>query len=208
MEAINIHLNNAITIIQSAMEHISLPAYGMLTVDNLPDFMPADPDKVTLEYWNSLTEEQQKFIHYNRNFYQRGTENILTTDDLIDGEWGDEEKSRAHNNGEGVSGNVEYRGLEGTIREGQQLVFDKDGNIVTTPENRGTYDFIPPKEFSIAEIKNFEKSMGDHWVTDVNPWIEWGNSPDDTTTREERIEILKSDHLGRLGYHLYYNNPN
>ena len=97
----------------------------------------------------------------------------------------------AHN--VGTSGNIEYRGVD--KRSGQQIIFDKDGNIVTTPENKGTYDYIIPK-FG---------SYGDHNRYDVNPWIKYGNSANDTTTSQQRRDGLRESSVGKIGNTIWGN---
>ena len=55
-----------------------------------------------------------------------------------------------------------------------------------------TYDFVTPGD-----------SIEGHWITDVNPWIRWGNSPDDTTTPQERQDAVDATTLGKIGRWLY-----
>lgn len=152
---------------------------------------PADPETITLEYWQGLTKEEQKQLHYERNRYQEATNIPLLEKDLAPDEWESKGEAIAHNLGKGVAGNTDYRGIG--KRAHQQAVYDSKGQLVKTPENMGTFDFSSPSLASLRE----------HWEMDVNPWIEWGNSPEDTTTREERIKALRSSFLGNLGYLLY-----
>ena len=58
---------------------------------------------------------------------------------------------------------------------GQEVVFDKNGKIVTDPENIGTRNYGPIPKSS------------DHIWLDVIPYYIWGNSPDDTTPLLRRI---------------------
>ena len=77
----------------------------------------------------------------------------------------------AHNlNGE--SGNMDCRGKVGTPREHQQMIVAPNGMIVTSPENMGTYDFVPPHGII---------NGAGHFGVDVFPWIIWGNNPIDQT---------------------------
>ena len=78
----------------------------------------------------------------------------------------------------GASGNMDYRGKG--RREGQQAIYDANGNLVLTPENTGTYDFEAPGILT----------LDDHQVMDIRPWLIWGNSPQDPTTYHERLESL------------------
>lgn len=57
------------------------------------------------------------------------------------------------------------------------MIVAPDGMIVNTPENMGTYDFVPP-----GGINTFI-----HGVVDVIPWIMWGNSENDRTSIGERL---------------------
>lgn len=145
--------------------------------------LPENPNEITEEYWESLTPEQQKYLHHNRNYYQDSAGIPEFERDLVDGQWDDKGEAIAHNLGDGVSGNKDYRGVG--ARANQQAIYDANGRLVKTPENRGTYDFISPNQ-----------SLWGHFQTDVLPWIKWGNSPDDTTTREQRIAALMSGFFG------------
>ncbi len=88
----------------------------------------------------------------------------------------------------GATGNIDYRGTGSNLH--RQAIYDKNGNLVSTPENMGTYDFVSPNSLS---------GVRDHLTVDVQPWIEWGNSPNDTTTKQQRIDALKSTTAGWLG---------
>ncbi len=151
---------------------------GEAAVGNAPlaNNLPENPDDIDEDYWDSLSEEEQKRIHYNRNKYQDSANIPLLESDLVPGEWEKiEGEAMAHNVGEGVSGNSDYRGIG--PRAGHQAVYDSNGRLVTTPENRGTYDFAKPGSMA-------------HLNMDVLPWIKWGNSPDDTTTPLQRMTAL------------------
>ena len=59
----------------------------------------------------------------------------------------------------------------------------------------GTYDFYSPTlhPFGHAEV-------------DVIPWIEWGNNPQDSTTKEKRICTMSNNWKGELALkYLNYN---
>ena len=47
------------------------------------------------------------------------------------------------------------------------------------PPQQNQYNFIPPEEDFLG-----------HCYLDIQPWIEWGSSAQDTTTKEERIQYL------------------
>ena len=90
------------------------------------------------------------------------------------GEWLYKGKTKTHNL-DGSSENKDYRGIG--ERAGQQAIYDKNENLITTPENMGTYDFGNPV-------------TGAHREMDIKPWLRWGNSPRDTTTQLERVNTL------------------
>ena len=104
--------------------------------------------------------------------------------------WIKEEPAIAHNlNGE--KGNVSYRGRKGTPREGQQIVLNPCGQIVTTPENIGTPDFFSPDGI----VSGFG-----HMFFDVLPWLLLGNNQHDkTTVRIRTTALIKglTHYLGR-----------
>ena len=52
------------------------------------------------------------------------------------------ERAAAHNIG--TEGNKDYRGKG--PRSNQQAIYDKKGNLVKTPENGASYDFVSPKD--------------------------------------------------------------
>lgn len=57
------------------------------------------------------------------------------------------------------------------------MIVAPDGMIVNTPENMGTYDFVPP-----GGINTFI-----HGVVDVIPWIMWGNSRNEQDEHRRRL---------------------
>ncbi|MBU1017761.1 hypothetical protein KKA33_01905 [Patescibacteria group bacterium] len=68
--------------------------------------------------------------------------------------------------------------------------YDKKGNLVTSEENKGTFDFKPPTKNILDPIES-AKSLFNHYTIDVKPWLMWGNSPKDSTTYKERQQTLK-----------------
>ncbi len=147
-----------------------------------------NPDAVTLNYWDQRTEDQQKILHYGRGIFE--DDNLPKTSSTLkqneNNLWENKGAAIAHNLN-GASGNTDYRGSDSRLH--QQAIYDKSGNLVTTPENAGSYDYISPKQ-----------SVTNHLSVDVAPWIKWGNTPTDTTTNQDRISAMKSDPLGTGGY--------
>ena len=156
---------------------------------------PESPDAVDTDYWNDLSMDKQKILHYHRNAYQFGRL-PQTEAELSEYLWKRiEGDAIAHNIG--TSGNRDYRGRG--YYEGMQAVYDRYGNLVTTPENMGTYDFEAPSMLNSFYI--------DHAEVDVNPWIIWGNSPLDKTRKKDRLNALYKSDNGRLAlYVLGYIN--
>jgi hypothetical protein len=156
----------------------------------------ANPDRVNRAFLDSLPEDQVKIVHNGRIIFAHdnlpvNTVELQTEIDSWDKKSGD---AVAHNIG--TTGNVDYRG-EGA-RSNQQAIYDADGNIVTTPENGGSYDYQVPG--GAADILfNSSEQIDEHLFVDVLPWIEYGNSPQDTTTKLQREQAMASTYLGRKG---------
>jgi hypothetical protein len=136
---------------------------------------------------NMTTEEQTRILNYHRNIFEdwdlpRTLNELLTAEKIL---WKGGDIAPAHNIG--TSGNIEYRGIYSRI--GQQIIFDVNGNLVTTNENKGTFDYVPPK------IGDYT----DHFIYDVIPWIKYGNNPQDTSTPERRYNGLNNDPWGKFG---------
>jgi hypothetical protein len=55
---------------------------------------------------------------------------------------------------------------------GSQCVYDGNGDLVTDPENAGSYDYVSP--FNPDGSMNWGGAAG-HFFTDMLPWIFWGN---------------------------------
>jgi hypothetical protein len=167
---------------------------------------PYEEGAVNEEYWNNLSDEQKDITHFHRRVFEDET-NPNTQQSLEANEkknWDGPNASPAHNVGK--NGNVEYRGV-GT-KTGQQVVYDSKGQKNNTPENAGSYDYVPPPTGLVDHTLNPEKLEG-HLSVDVDWWIEKGNSPQDTTTREQRIKAMAETWKGREGLKRvgYKENP-
>ena len=57
-----------------------------------------------------------------------------------------------------------------------EAIYDANGNLVTSAEDVGTYNFISPNDNAIG-----------HFMVDVIPWIIYGNSEEDTTSIIQRV---------------------
>jgi RHS repeat-associated protein len=138
-----------------------------------------DAKEVTIGYWNSLTESQKNVTHYGRNLFQGDLPKDVR--ELNGSEWSSKGAAIAHNLA-GASGNMDYRGIG--ARDGQQAIYDSNGSLITSPENMGTYDF--------GDIKLSNIGVIDHVEMDLLPWIQWGNTPRDTTSASERNNAFQS----------------
>ena len=117
--------------------------------------------------------------HFNRNNNDFQNKVPVTQADLLaandDGYWTCRGEESTHNYG--TSGNVKYVG-----RNGEEVIYDSEGNIVLSPENMGTFNLADPGEHPIR-----------HFMDDVIPWLLLGNSRNDQTTPEERLELFFVD---------------
>ena len=159
--------------------------------------VPYDKNEVNLDYLkNNMKGEKEKILNYHRFVFEDDdlpqTENELLKKEKNSWEGG--KVAPAHN--VGTSGNIEYRGIGN--RTGQQIIFDKNGNIVTTPENKGTYDYVVPKVKVTSPLDTY-KSLKNHNLYDVNPWIKYGNSAKDKSTKQQRKDGLRENKAGKVG---------
>lgn len=139
---------------------------------------PINPNIISENYFYSLNESQQQILHYHRNIYQSNANIPLSLDEVNMNEWDYKGIAIAHNLA-GASGNVDLRGVGDRLH--QQAIYGPDRLLVNSPENMGTYDFASPK----GPISFFE-----HRALDIRPWIQWGNTPRDQTTQEERLNSV------------------
>ncbi len=147
----------------------------------------------------------EKEEHYNRNKDSGLYNNAPATAELIISEEGWEDKwvvrqnVEVHNIGVEGSGNLDFR-QAGPCSPCVQLVYDRDGLLVTDQTNMGSLDYVSPDE-----------SLSGHFNADVLPWIKYGNGPQDTTTSAQRLGALlatvltPSAPLGADAVRAYYN---
>ncbi|MBU1017753.1 LysM peptidoglycan-binding domain-containing protein [Patescibacteria group bacterium] len=143
-----------------------------------------DSSEVTIGYWNSLNEGQQKITHYGRNLFQGYAPPSEWMAELGD-QWEYFGETATHNIG--ISGNKDYRGSGVNI--GKQVIYDNNGKRVETAENMGTFDFAKP---TINDLYD------SHFQLDVLPWIQYGNSPQDSTTAQDRNAAFIKTSLDKL----------
>ena len=135
-------------------------------VDKALLFSPAAPVHIAKE----VAEALLKKAHYSRN--KKNVPVPKTIDEAKAMGWQKERLDYCHNFDTPNISNSKYVSSDG---RGEQI-FDSSRNPVTSPENMPTYNFFHPSK---------QKFM--HSLTDVAPWVLWGNSPDDSTAKLERI---------------------
>jgi RHS repeat-associated protein len=104
-------------------------------------------------------------LHYARNGYQAGAENLPRS--VIDYTWREltSEDEKAYHIRDGATGNRKFISPNGRC----ELVFKSDGTLEMNPVNIGTYNFYDP-----------QNDKAGHIVFDVVPYLLFGNTPDDT----------------------------
>lgn len=77
----------------------------------------------------------------------------------------------------GTSGNTVY-----VHESGAEAVFDVNNDIVTDDINQGSYNYY-----------DYRKDPFRHFISDRLPWILYGNTPKDSSTRSQRIQAFIKD---------------
>ena len=65
---------------------------------------------------------------------------------------------------------------------GAEIVFDVDENKVSDPVNQGSYNYYNAVEEPLA-----------HFAKDSHPWLKWGNTRDDPSTKDQRLTAYLKD---------------
>lgn len=131
-----------------------------------------DSNEVTTDYWGGLNRNQQKITHYGRNFFQSYLPPKAPTKSPM---WKKTPGKAIAHNLAGEKGNVDYRGQK--LKVGHQAIYNSNNNLVTSEENKGTFDFRTPGSI-------------EHYTLDIKPWLIYGNSPRDTTSYQERTDAI------------------
>ena len=119
------------------------------------------------------SELTAKERHYRRLDYYQDYPDVF--DPSFFAGWDDTVPADCHQFTAVYGPNVKYVSPDGL----HEVIYDALGNEVTDPRDIGTYNYVSPNEDEWR-----------HFVEDVYPWILWGNSPEDTTTREQRIKAF------------------
>ncbi len=159
--------------------------------------VPQDLNQINIEYWNSLNDLQKMMTNVQRkNFYDDTPEKEgLTLEEMKKDPRFDVLGEAIAHNLAGTSNNIDIRGKNEL--EKQQYIYNTvTGEFDRTPQNTGTVDYSPPNIFNYSSLEQ-------HNIMDVEPWLVFGNGPDDMTTMEERLAALKSSSAGLVGFKLF-----
>ncbi len=125
-----------------------------------------------------LEEVPSREVHYRRNDVM--PLDILPQTPAQAKEWGWNDKVNAacHQFTSPDKSNIKFVSPDGK----DEVIFDKEGRIVTASEDYGTYNFSDPSTDPIG-----------HFYEDVLPWLLWGNDEKDTTNMNQRLEAFVVD---------------
>ena len=102
--------------------------------------------------------------HYNRN--QNNIQFPEEYDETFFKEWDDSVSANCHQFSAPNRDNVKYVSPDGKY----EAIYDVNNKLVTDPRDVGTYNFVSPNVDPFG-----------HFIKDVVPWIQYGNSPYDST---------------------------
>lgn len=66
--------------------------------------------------------------------------------------------------------------------DGTEIVVNASKDMVTNPENKGSFNYYHPVNRPIA-----------HYMADIKPWIVYGNDREDSTTKSQRLDAYSQD---------------
>ena len=113
--------------------------------------------------------------HYERNRFMPDDNLPGTPEEAAALGWDGTVSAECHQFTSADRSNVKYVSPDGR----SEVIFDHDGNPVTAPEDYGTYNFSDPRSDPLG-----------HFARDVLPWILWGNTEEDSTDIQQRLEAL------------------
>ena len=147
---------------------------------------------------SGLTKKEHYARNNNQPVVPQMRNQITSRPDWRD-HWHHDDEAYAHNLN-GAKGNESFRGINDKAHI--QVVFDQLGQIVTSDENQGTYDFGALEFNKRGEVE--PKSVKAHFEKDVIPWIFWGNTPQDKTTIDERFDAIL--HVAEFEFYMKFHN--
>lgn len=120
-------------------------------------------------------EIPSKEIHYRRNQAMPVSSLPQSPEMAVKQGWDDSVGAACHQFKCRDKTNVKYVSPDGH----SEVIFDKEGNIVTASEDYGTYNFVDSR-----------KDPAGHFYEDVLPWLLWGNDETDSTDMHQRLKSL------------------
>jgi len=117
--------------------------------------------------YEKLKEAKEK--HYSRNDNNPAFPEEFDPEYFED--WDDGVSANCHQFTSENKNNKKYVSPDGRY----EAIYDEDNHLVTDPRDVGTYNYASPDDI-----------IG-HLFLDIVPWILWGNSPEDSTDRLERL---------------------
>ncbi len=126
-------------------------------------------DRQSREEANEILENEIKKIHYGRNQYN--VDLPQNEDEAKEWNWETELANCHQFTAEDDETNIKYVSPDGK----REIIFDHEGDIVAADEDEGTYNYADP-DLWLA-----------HLVVDVLPWLRYGNTPEDSTERYQRL---------------------
>ena len=132
-------------------------------------FLP-DPGSVLLRRTDEIPSKEK---HYRRNQYM--SEVPESPEMAVGWGWKDNVGAACHQFLSPDRSNRKYVSPDGH----SEVIFDRDGHIVTASEDYGTYNFVDSRRDPIG-----------HFYQDVLPWLLWGNDENDSTDMRQRLRSL------------------
>lgn len=128
---------------------------------------------------------KSKKEHYARN--KKNIDLPKTKKEAYDWSWDDSVKANAHQFSSKDKSNTKYVSPDGK----REVIFDKNGEVVTDPRDAGTYNYAPSNQGNKIEagVK--------HAAMDIVPYVIWGISKKDAklTNQGQRAAALLGIYL-------------
>ena len=125
-----------------------------------------------------LEEVPSKDVHYSRNKNMDPAYMPKRPEQALEWGWSDKVGADCHQFTSPDKSHAKYVSPDGK----DEVIFDAQGNIVTAPEDYGTYNFANPSKDPVG-----------HFYKDVLPWLVWGNDERDTTSMDQRVKSFVID---------------
>ncbi len=116
--------------------------------------------------------------HFHRNQYMPLSELPMTPEEAEKLGWDDGVAADCHQFTSPEKENKKFVSPDGK----SEVIFNSEGDVVTAPEDEGTYNFADPNTDPIG-----------HFNKDVLPWIIWGNEETDSTDMSARLKAFVID---------------